>query len=201
MTVAELLASIIAAYPGATDQAMATFKSVFYARFRDREGDALRDAFEATVADFRATGRQPFPIPADIEANMPSRRLFGGAGGGAIDFKGHAERKRAMLTEWRDVQGARGAGGIAEVWQALVSIAEARSHVAAWNDKAGPLRLSRQDLRLAQHRAISQQRRLEHGRPVGDGAAWWEQVKEIAERWKIPVAYEDWTDRKQTEAT
>jgi hypothetical protein len=52
MTVDELITHLIASYPGASLEAMKSFKPVSYARLRHREGESLADA-----AAWRETGK------------------------------------------------------------------------------------------------------------------------------------------------
>lgn len=104
-----------------------------------------------------------------------------------------AERRRLTIAEWRRAQGERGANGVPEVLRALEFIA--RQEVANVLD-GDPLRLRKQHLMIAQHRAISQQRKAEHGEPPADVELWWEQISAIAARWGIETKRSDWTKDK-----
>lgn len=101
-----------------------------------------------------------------------------------------AERRRAVMNEWRTNQGERGAAGVPEVLHALEHIASRRAASVAEGER---LRLGARDLRLAQHRAISQQRKRLHGEPPASGDVWWEQISAIAAGWGIVTAQADWT--------
>lgn len=199
MTVTDLLAKILAMYPGATPEAIASFKPVFYARFGNREGPHLAEAATEVFATFQPAHRKPFPIPADFEAHLPSRRSTQGDGA-AIDLDGMVERKTRILTEWRAAQGHRGANGVLEVLRALEFIAEPIAVQTAWKNAPEPLRLTAKNLRLAQHRAISLARVNEFGPPPKDPAVWWAQIQQIAARWNIPTHYDHWEPRNPERA-
>ena len=102
-----------------------------------------------------------------------------------------SERRRLTIAEWRQAQGIRGANGVPEVLRALEFIAQQQVHMVRDGE---PLRLTAKQLRLAQHRAISQERkRMTKDAPVPDDAElWWEQIKAIAERWNIKTERADW---------
>jgi len=200
MTVTDLLQAILNAYPGATPEALATFKPVFYARLQAFEGDKLKTAFEATLGEFKPTARQPFPICADFEAHLP-KRLDLGSIGPALDVKGHGDRTRRIMAEWREAQGKRGAQGITEVLRALEFIAEPIASQQAWKgDNTPPLRLTAKQLRLAQHRAISQERNRQHGpiMPSLKADHWWEQIEAIGRAWNIPMTPSEWESSTKT---
>jgi hypothetical protein len=196
MTVTELLKRMAGAYPSFDSKAGETWAPVFRAHMDRHEGERLEKAYVAVLGNFRPTTRQPFPIPADFEAHLPSGKLrvIPGGAGPAIDVKGHGEKSRRIMAEWRLAQGNRGANGVREIMRALEFIAEPLADLKAWtkNDDA-PLRLTRKQLVLAQHRAISQQRRIEFGPPGKDPDAWWEQISAIAQRWGIETEREEWT--------
>jgi hypothetical protein len=101
------------------------------------------------------------------------------------------ERRRLTIAEWRQAQGIRGANGVPEVLRALEFIAQ--QEVSRIRD-GEPLRLTAKQLRIAQHRAISQQRKAEtKNAPVPDDAElWWMQIKAIADRWNIKTEREHW---------
>ena len=114
-----------------------------------------------------------------------------------------AERRRLTIAEWRRAQGIRGANGVPEVLRALEFIAQ--QEVANIRD-GEPLRLTAKQLRLAQHRAISQQRKAEakHAPIPDDAEHWWMHIKAIADRWNIKTERADWekqpTPARTTEA-
>jgi hypothetical protein len=113
------------------------------------------------------------------------------------DFRAHGERVRRMLAEWRLSQGNRAANGHVEIMHALEYMAEPYANVACWADNPEPLRLSRGQVRICQQRAISQERRRQHGALPRDGAAWWEQISAIAAAWGIETAYEEWAAKRE----
>lgn len=110
MTVIELLSVILKGYPGASGDALASFKPVFYARLQRHEGDALARAYAEVFATFKPTARQPFPIPVDFEAHLPSGRLdLGKEGGRPIRqwIAERQERRKRVLADWDAGQGAK----------------------------------------------------------------------------------------------
>jgi hypothetical protein len=187
MTVDELITRIIAAYPGASLEAMKSFKPVFYARLRHREGEPLADAATEVLATFRPKYGQPFPIPADFETVLPSPPRDA-ASAAPLDARRHAERKRRLMAEWR-----RSVDAVPEVARALETIALEVADLAAWRTDPGPIALTAKQRKLAEQRAISLQRRCEHGPPERLGAdAWWAQISAIAARWKVATSLEEW---------
>ena len=187
MTVDDLITRIIAAYPGASLEAMKSFKPVFYARLKHREGEPLADAATEVLATFRAKYGQPFPIPADFEAVLPSPRRDG-ARAAPIDPGRHAERKRRLMAEWR-----RSVDAAPEVRRALETIALEVADVAAWRESSKPIALTPKQRKLAEQRAISLQRRCEHGPPERLGAEdWGAQISAIAARWNVATSLEEW---------
>ena len=117
-----------------------------------------------------------------------------------LNFHTHGERTHAMMARWRLEQGHRGANGVPEVLRALEFIAEKLANVACWTDSPEPLLLTAKQLRLAQHRAISLQRRIDHGILPRTNEEWWEQISAIAERWNITTHYDDWAPKKPVKA-
>lgn len=192
MTVTELIDRIIAAYPGASAEAMATFKPVFHARFSRREGPHLQAAFEATLAHFKATARQPFPIPADIEAHMPSVSLST-SGGGKLDFAKHRERKNQLLWNWKAQQGDRASRGVHRIMQALMHIAEPLADLRGWKENPEPIVLTREQMLEALMCAVSARRRELHGPPPRSAELFWEQITGIATEWGVTVNRDNWT--------
>lgn len=176
MTVAELLERIMAAYPGATNEAMKTFVPVFYARMRRHEGEALETAATEVLGSFRPKFDQKFPIPADFEAHLPSGKLHIPNGGPAIDFRAHRERKRALEADWQAGQGAkiREARG-PYVWAHCLFEAQRQAAVAAWRDHPGRVILSAEQIQACEDQVVSTARVQVHGASVlrrGDRAAW-----------------------------
>lgn len=106
----------------------------------------------------------------------------------------HAARK--LMAEWRAGQGSRAANGVPEVMRALEFIAQPIADMEARKESPQPVVLTRKQVRIAQHRAISVQRRIEHGPPDMPLEAWWEQISAIAARWGIATTQEEWTSKK-----
>jgi hypothetical protein len=201
MTVTELLDRILAAYPGANPEAMATYKPVFFARMRQHEGEKLEEAATAVFGVFKPTTRQPFPIPGDFEAHLPTNKLRLVSSGPGLDVPGHSGKTRRIMAEWRLSQGNRGANGVRDVMRALEFIAEPLAAQKAWKDDPEPLRLTKAQLKIAQQRAISQQRRIDHGPPSKDPDVWWSQIDAVARGWGIETTREEWTnDQPQMQA-
>jgi hypothetical protein len=187
MTVKELLERIVVAYPGASPEAMRAYKPVFQARLGGREGPALAKAAAEVLASFRPKYGQPFPIPVDFEAALPEfpRPLPAGR---AIDLRGHAERVARLMSDWR-----RSVRAQPEVKWAMEHIARELAHGAAWREVEKPIALTARQTRLAKERALSLQRRLEHGPPEHfTREAWWGQIAAIASRWNVAVSIEEW---------
>lgn len=196
MTVTDLLQRILDAYPGATPESMATFKPVFYARLKRHEGEVLEEAATEVLGTFKPTTRQPFPIPLDFEKHLPSGPKAERGKVKSLDIDGHRQRKVEILAEWRAGQGDRAAKGVREVMRALEFVAEPIADVMAWDEQPGQLLLKRGEVKTAQHRAISQQRRVLHGPPTANADVWWEQISAIAEQWGIETTREEWTTKE-----
>jgi hypothetical protein len=187
MMVKELLERIVVAYPGASPEAMRAFKPVFHARLGEREGPALAQAAAEVLASFRPKYSQPFPIPADFEAALPElpRALPAGR---AIDLRRHAEHVGRLIDEWR-----RSVRVQPEVRRAMEHIAHELAHDAAWRGETKPIVLTARQAKLAEQRALSLQRRVEHGPPERfTFEAWWTQIATIAERWNVATSREEW---------
>lgn len=194
MTVDELLDKIARAFPAFNARALETWAPVFRANFEKHEGPALRNAFTEVLTSFQpGKGRGLHPIVADFVPHLPNGKLNLPSSGPALDMKGHADRVRGLMAVWRAGQGLRGAKGVREVLRALEFIAEPIAAVRAWDETPEPIALTGKELRLAQHRAISQQRRIEHGPPPKNPDVWWEQIETIARGWGIETKREDWT--------
>lgn len=110
MNVTELLQRIMAAYAGATNEAMKTFVPVFHARLRKHEGPALEEAATQVFGSFKPKYDHRFPIPADFEAFLPSGRLDLGKEGGRPIRQWLADRdarRKRVLADWDAGQGAK----------------------------------------------------------------------------------------------
>jgi hypothetical protein len=180
MTVAELLEAIIAAYPGASAEALRTFKPVFQTRLRYHEGQRLADAATAVLGTFSATARKPFPICADFEAHLPSGKLHLPSDGPAIDFAGHRQRKQALVADWQAGQGAKikGARGPA-IFAHCLWEAQHQAGALAWHDKPARVILSADQIQKCEQQAVSTARMSAHGASLmrhGSNADWDDQM-------------------------
>lgn len=196
MTVAELLAAILRAYPGANPDALSTFSPVFVARFGRREGPHLQAAFEATLAEFKPKYGQPFPVPADFERHMPSATLHADKdkGGPPIDLAGRKRRADSLFANWQAGQCVRAAKGNASIQRALEHLARPIADVMAWNENPEPLVLTRDQLKIACQRAISIERRLRYDRPTRNRHLWWRQIMAVAASWNLEITPEWWDE-------
>ena len=184
MTVTELLARIIAAYPGATTDAMKTFGPVFHARLRRHEGDPLDEAATEVLGSFKPTTRQPFPVPVDFEKHLPDGRLhLPETSGPAIDLAGHRQRKHQLVEDWQQRQG----DGIAAKRGRLVAsscrhIVTMLADRAAWRTDPARIRLTAEDIQIAEDRVVSSERLAAHGAAAlrsEDPTAWQVQTDEV----------------------
>lgn len=182
MTVAELLEAIIAAYPGASAEALRTFKPVFQTRLRYHEGQRLADAATAVLGTFSATARKPFPICADFEAHLPSGKLhLPGGDGPVIDFAGHKRRQAEIVAAWEAGQGAkiREARGV-YVWTHCWLEAKRLAREAAWPERPSRVVLSAEQIQRCEDQVVSTARITAHGASVlrrGDVTDWQAQTE------------------------
>lgn len=197
MTVEELLTKLNAAFPAFNAKALEAWSSVFREVLGKHEGPALKSAYTAVLSSFTPKASKALhPMPADFAPHLPSGHPRIQTGGPKLDIAGHGDKVRRLMADWRTRQGHRGANGIEEVLRALEFIAEPIASVAAWGDNPAPVVLTSKQLRLAQHRAISVQRRIDHGILPRTNEVWWEQISAIAARWGIATVYEDWAPKK-----
>lgn len=176
MTVQELLDRIIAVYPGATPEAVKALKTVYQARLRRHEGEALEVAAAEVLATFRPGFDTKFPIPADFEAHLPSGRYRLADDGHALDFAAHRERKQAIEADWLAGQGAkiREARG-PYVWAHCLFEAQRQAAIAAWRDQDSRVVLSREQIQACEDQVVSTARIQAHGASAlrrGDRASW-----------------------------
>lgn len=185
MTVSDLLARIIAAYPGATQDAMKTFKPVFYARLQRHEGEALEAAATAVLGTFRPKFGQPFPIPADFEAHLPSGKLSLGRESGPSIRQWLADRTRnspVTYAGWLAGQGAKiKANRPDQVYVAC------QHEASAMSGRGGPIVLSVEQIKLCEERALSQERVRMFGPPPKSEAAWLDQIQQVRDAWAKPA--------------
>lgn len=105
----------------------------------------------------------------------------------------HHTAALANLNHWRAGQGAKiRANRPLEVYRACEHLAQLAAPVR------DPLILTAAEIDLAMHRAISLERRRIHGIPGKNPDEWWEQIKAIADRWKISTARADWEKTTKT---
>jgi hypothetical protein len=185
VTVSDLLARIIAAYPGATQDAMKTFKPVFYARLQRHEGDKLEEAATAVLAAFRPKFGQPFPIPADFEAHLPSGKLDLGRGtsdaGPPIRqwLADRDARRKQVHGDWLNSQGAKiKANRPHAVYSACNLMAlELAAH------RRDRLVLSAEQIATCEEQALSRARVEMFGPPPKFEEAWQAQCAQVREAW------------------
>lgn len=185
MTVAELLDKILAAYPGASPEAMATFKPVFYARFRHREGDALQAAAEEVLATFRPKYDQKFPIPADFEPHMPSlhRQQDQGASGPPIRAALEARTARVdrLHKTWLAEQGLKiKAARHLSIYGACVL--EVLDLCRRANDQTRRIILTAEQIAMCEMRALTSER-AHRWPPAKTNEEWDAQLEQIRQDW------------------
>ncbi len=188
MTVTELLASILKAYPGADADAMATFVPVFHKRFRAREGDSLQAAADEVFATFNATARKPFPIPADFEPHMPSlhRQMDDGAAGPPIRaaLEARALRVDRLHKAWLAEQGMKiKAARHMSVYGACVL--EVLDLCRRANDQTRRIILTVDQIVICEMRALTSER-AHRWPPAKTNEQWDEQIEQIRHDWANP---------------
>lgn len=180
MTVSDLLAAILKAYPGVTPEALATFKPVFQARFERREGPHLAQAFQDCIANFEPTARKPFPIPKDIEAHMPVLRSADDRSGAPIRqaLAARSERAVAAYADWYAGQRRKiKTNRPRPVFDACVL--EALSLAG----RRAPLILKAEEIAVCEQRALSQARVAKFGRIPAKAEEWEAQIAQIRADW------------------
>lgn len=101
MTVDDLILQMRKAFGLFDDAAEESWGPVFRRQFRQHEGKALNAAWLATMAGFKPSGRQVFPIPLDFEAHLPkATRKFDPKAGRKLDFEAHHARKAELVDRW-----------------------------------------------------------------------------------------------------
>lgn len=200
MTVTELLTRIMAAYAGATPEAMKTFVPVFHARLRKHEGERLDEAAIEVLGTFKPKFDQKFPIPADFEKHLPSTRLDLPKETPKLDFRAHKAALDRIMADWRNRQALKASKGVSQVLRALEDYAKPLADMMAWLPGDNRLVLDREQLRIAKQRAVSLQRRIKHGMPTANADLWWDQIAEIQQRWGIELTREDWTAKTPEKA-
>lgn len=107
---------------------------------------------------------------------------------------------RRLMADWRAGQGQRAARGIPELMRALEFTAQQIADAESWKAEPAPISLTRKQVRIAWHRAVSQRRRAEHGPPGNNADAWWEQIEAIAKRWGLQMTRDEWETQTKTAA-
>lgn len=185
MNVTDLIARIVSAYPGATQDAMKTFKPVFYARLQRHEGDKLEEAATAVLGSFKPKFGQPFPIPADFEAHLPSGKLDLGKGSGDAGppirqwLSDRDARRKRNFEDWANGQGAKiKANRPHAVYAACVLMA---TELAA--KRGDRLVLSAEQITQCEEQALSRARVEMFGPPPKSEEAWRAQCAQVREVW------------------
>lgn len=193
MIVSDLLKRMLAAYPGFDAKAGETWAPVFRARLSRHEGNALETAAIEVLGSFKPTTRQPFPIPADFEAHLPSGKLDLPAETPKLDFAARDQKLAQIMGDWRNRQGLKSSKGVAEVMRALEEMAKPLATTMAWKPGDHRLILDADQLRIAKQRAVSYRRLIEFGQIPKSADAWWDQIDTIQRRWGIELTRSDWT--------
>lgn len=185
MTVFDLLTAILAAYPGANAEALASFKPVFYARLQKHEGAALEKAYSDVFGTFKPTARQPFPIPADFEAHLPSGKLDLGKGSSDAGppirqwLADRDARRKRNFEEWANGQGAKiKANRPHAVYAACVLMA---TELAA--QRRDRLVLSAEQIARCEEKALARARVEMFGPPPKSEDAWRAQLDQVRAAW------------------
>lgn len=186
MTVTDLLARIMAAYPGATTEALRTFVPVFHKRLGHREGDKLQDAADEVFAVFRPKFGAPFPIPADFEKHLPSivtAAKATGAEGPPIRewLEARAGRASKLYGDWVSAQGRK----IKEARHMSVYGAcalEVMELCRRANERTQRVILSADQIAMCEQRALTSERAHRY-QPCKTEEEWLHQLSEIRADW------------------
>lgn len=183
MTVAELLARIIALYPGASAEALGALRPVFQARFQHREGKPLESAANEVFASFKATARQPFPIPVDFEQHLSDIVPKDKSGGPKIDFAAFRERKEALMRDWEERQGRGITGARGEkIAASCRSTARDIAHMRAWSAEPVGIVLTAEQIQKCEDHVVSCERMGTYGAHcvrTENAEAWETQMAEL----------------------
>jgi hypothetical protein len=182
MNVRELLIAMTGGFKGFDAPAVTAMADVFKRKLERYEGPELANAWVEVAASFKATGNKPYPLPSDFEDVLPRAvKMPKSAGGVALDFKGHGERKAVMVDGWR--QGQR--PEIAATYGPRVAFwceAEVRERAGllAWkngDDAPGSVRLSDKDVATIFESAVSRDRADTFG-TVAHPDSWRDQMEQ-----------------------
>jgi hypothetical protein len=183
MTVDDVLDRLIGAFPGFDAGAVVAMADVFRRKLERYEGPELANAWVEVAASFRPTANKRYPAPADFEEVLPrAAKMPKGASGKALDLKGHAERKSALLQEWGREQRpeiARVYGPRVAFW--CESEVRDRASLIAWKDGTNTdakinVRLSDKDIARIFESTVSRDRMDTFG-TVGHPETWREQFE------------------------
>ncbi len=180
MTVAELLARLAAAFPAFNARAVEAWAPVFRARFGHREGAALAEAYAETLGAFSvAKSKSLFPLPADFEAHLPSRKpIRGDAAAIARMLVERHARARRLFGAWHASQGVKiKAARSQAVFAACVLEAMERCRRAS--EATERVLLSESDIALCESRAVSAARVHRFGRLPATNEEWQSQCEEV----------------------
>lgn len=184
MTVQELLERINEMYQGATPEALASFRPVFYARLKRHEGERLEAAANEVFGSFKAKFDQKFPIPIDFEAQIPKNQMASEAGAPIRDrMAARGSRKASLMAVWWDTQGARihdARGPI--IAQACAWEAERIAGMHSWSDIPERVVLTADQVDVCERRAVSQARASTYGGRVlnvGTNEQWGDQMATV----------------------
>lgn len=183
MTVAELIEAILRLYPGASPEALNTFRPVFQARFKHREGAALASAAQETFATFQAKATKPFPIPVDFEQHLEDIVPKDKGSGPKIDFAAHRARKDALMADWEERQGrgitkARGE----KIAASCRSTARDIAHMRAWSAEPPGIVLTAEQIQKCEDHVVSCERMGTYGAHcirTENAEAWQAQMDEL----------------------
>lgn len=187
MTVQELLDRIAEMYQGATSEALASFKPVFYARLKRHEGEKLEAAANEVFGSFKARFDQKFPIPIDFETQIPKNQMASDGGTPIRErMEGRKQRRASLMATWWATQGAmvsEARGPI--IAQACGWEADRLAGIRAWSDTPERIVLTREQIDLCEERAVSQARASAFGGRalnVGTNEQWDDQMAGVRDR-------------------
>ena len=139
-------------------------------------------------------------MPAEYLEVLPDlRRDMGKASVKKLDLAGHGQLVRELIADWKLRQGNAFSRGVPAVLRAVADIASERANLMAWQDvNAGPVILTRDEMLVGLHRAVSVERRTLYGplRARSDGAVWWQQISTILQQWGFEAIWDDWNDTR-----
>jgi hypothetical protein len=202
MTVDEVLSAIGQGFPAFNSKALGVWGPIFHSALGRREGEALARLHAEVLVDFSPTGRRiPYPVVSDYLAKTPDphREASRAAGGKALDRHGHGDRMRRLMADWKARQGQRLSNGVPQVMSALEQKASSIANLAAWKSTTPePVTLNAEEIRIALHCAISQERRDRFGPLHRTSAAlWWQQIIDVSRGWGFDADWDDWRVRER----